>query len=65
MRMINEASVDDEFNVQMSKIQQAIIKLEKLLPKFQDPAFKPVRSQRMALEVAESDLRDLQKKMFS
>jgi hypothetical protein len=64
MKMINEASVDDAFNLQIGKIQDAIIKLEGLLPKFQDPMYKPVRSQRMALEVAESDLRNLQNKMF-
>lgn len=53
MKLINEASADDQFNAQMDKIQQAIVKLENLV---QGGKFEPLASQIMMVDVAASDL---------
>ncbi len=65
MKLLNEASVDDQFNVQMNKIQQAIIKLEKLALGFGDGGVKPVKSQQTALAAAASDLKKIEAMMFN
>ena len=65
MTLINEAAIDDQFNVQMSKIQTAIQKLEKLALGFGESGAKPLRSQRLALEVAAEDLGKIKAMMFN
>jgi hypothetical protein len=65
MKLLNEASVDDQFNVQMNKIQQAIIKLEKLALDFGDGGTRPVKSQQTALSAAASDLKKIEAMMFN
>lgn len=62
-KLLAEASVDDQFNVQLGKIQQAIIKLENLIPNFD--GVKPVQSQKTALQDAISDLKLIEAKLFS
>lgn len=65
MKLINEANTDDRFNQLMSKIQDAIIKLEKLAPEFSSAGVKPIRAQRSMLEAAEQDLKKIRAEMFS
>lgn len=68
--LLHEASVDDQFNVQMDKIQQAIIKLEKIALNF-DPSpqygkgLKPVRTQKTMLDAASQDLIKIRNMMFN
>jgi hypothetical protein len=64
MKLISEAAIDDQFTVHIGKIQKAIAELEKLAPKFKENGTAPVRSQRMALEVAAEDLNKLKTIMF-
>lgn len=59
MTLISEAAADDQFNTQMDKVQQAIIKLEALLK----TDFVPVQSQVRMVEVAQDDLAALVKIM--
>jgi hypothetical protein len=59
MTLISEAAADDQFNSQMDKVQQAIIKLEALLK----TDFVPVQSQVRMVEVAQDDLAALVKIM--
>jgi hypothetical protein len=61
MKLLNEAQVDDEFNRNMQKIQDAVIALEKLLPRFKET--KPVRTQFRACDVAAEDLQRLSKRL--
>jgi hypothetical protein len=63
--LLTEASLDDQFNVQMSKIQEAIIKLEKIAKNFESETLKPVRSQKSALEAASQDLVKIRNLMFN
>lgn len=56
MKLIQEAALDDQFNTQMDKIQQAIIKLEALAQSFNKEQHWPVRTQVRMLEVASKDL---------
>jgi hypothetical protein len=65
MTLLKEASIDDQFNAQMDKIQQAIIKLEKLALGFGEGGTKPVRSQRAMLNAAASDLKKIEAMMFN
>lgn len=64
MKLLNEASLDDQFNVQMDKIQQAIIKLEKIADAFRRDALAPVQSQQRALNTAAYDLEKIEALMF-
>jgi hypothetical protein len=59
MTLISEAAADDQFNSQMDKVQQAIIKLEALLK----TDFVPVQSQVRMVEAAQDDLAALVKIM--
>lgn len=59
MKLLQEAALDDQFNVQLSKIQEAIIKLEKLAGSFNKQQHWPVRTQIRGLEVAQKDLENL------
>lgn len=59
MTLISEAAADDQFNSQMDKVQQAIIKLEVLMK----TDFVPVQSQVRMVEVAQDDLAALVKIM--
>lgn len=59
MTLISEAAADDQFNSQMDKVQQAIIKLEALLK----TDFVPVQSQVRMVEVVKDDLAALVKIM--
>lgn len=65
MKLLSEAAIDDSFNIHIGKIQKAIGELEKLAPKFKENGTLPVRSQRMALEVAIEDLNKLKTIMFA
>jgi hypothetical protein len=65
MKLLNEASIDDQFNTQMNKIQLAIMKLEKLALGFGDGGVKPVKSQQSALADAASDLKKIEAMMFN
>jgi hypothetical protein len=58
MSLIQEANTDDTFNTQMGKIQDAIERLEKLLPQFVPP-HRPVNTQIRMVEVAAEDLTKL------
>ena len=58
-KLIQEASVDDSFNRQMMKIQDAIEALEALEPKMDSP----VASQGRMLEVSAEDLKKLAAKL--
>lgn len=64
-KLLAEAAIDDQFNVQMNKIQQAIIKLEKIALGFGDGGEKPVRTQQIALSSAASDLKKIEAMMFN
>ena len=59
MKLIQEASVDDQFNNLMMKVQDAIEKLEKLVPTMDHP----VSSQPRMLEVSADDLKQLAVKL--
>lgn len=59
MKLITEAALDDQFNVQMGKIQDAIKKLQDLSKKFDRSMHMPVRSQVTALNTASKDLETL------
>jgi len=61
MKLIQEASVDDQFNNLMMKIQDAIEKLEKLVPTMDHP----VSSQPRMLEISGDDLKKLASQMQS
>lgn len=67
MKLLNEAAVDDEFNRQMAKIQDAIEKLFALTKKFDNlggTGIKPVTSQFSALQRASNDLDSIARVMF-
>ena len=68
MKLISEAAQDDQFNKQMDKIQQAIIKLEKLALEFSHDGsngVKPVQSQKSMLNAAVGDLQKIRAMMFN
>lgn len=56
MNLLQEADLDGQFNAQMDKIQQAIIKLEKLAQQFNSTKHWPVASQVRMLDTASKDL---------
>jgi hypothetical protein len=65
MKLISEAALDDQFNKQMMKIQDAIHALEQIAGKLsKDGTTTPIRSQRLALEVAIEDLHKIISVMF-
>ena len=64
MKLLNEADIDSQFNTQMDKIQQAIIKLESLAARFKEGGVKPVGSQREMLDIAAADLKKIKSRMF-
>lgn len=57
MKLIQEASLDDQFNRQMMKIQDAIEALEKMAPQMEFPVASQVRM----LEQAASDIQKIGK----
>lgn len=57
MKLIQEANLDEQFNRQMMKIQDAIEALEKMVPSMD----YPVTSQQRMIEVASSDLAKIAK----
>lgn len=59
MKLIQEATTDDNFNKHMMKIQDAIEALEKLEEKMD----QPVSSQPNMIEIAAEDLMRLAKKL--
>lgn len=65
MKLLTEASIDDQFNIQMNKIQQAIIKLEKIALGFGEGGAKPIASQKNALAAASQDLVMIRAMMFN
>jgi hypothetical protein len=64
-KLLKEAELDDRFNIQMNKIQDAIGKLEDIIAEMQKPGSmnKPVRSQLAALRIAAEDLKSLHEQM--
>jgi hypothetical protein len=64
MKLINEAALDDKFNIEMAKIQDAIEKLEKIAVGYGGD-ISPVKSQRVALSNAIVDLTKIQTTMFN
>jgi hypothetical protein len=65
MKLLQEASVDEKFNAQMGKIQDAIQKLEQLCGQFETEKVRPVRSQYRMAEIAAEDLVKLAAKIKS
>ena len=65
MKLLAEATIDDQFNVQMGKIQQAIIELEKIAETFSKGDATPVASQKAALNAASQDLLKVRNFMFN
>jgi hypothetical protein len=64
MKLLQEASLDDKFNVQMGKIQDAIEKLGMIADDLIDSdTTKPVMSQVRMVEVASKDLQHLAEKL--
>jgi hypothetical protein len=61
MKLIQEAALDDKFNTQLGKIQDAISKLNDIVVTMTAPGSqsKPVRSQAFAVKVIADDLKDL------
>jgi hypothetical protein len=59
MKLIQEAAVDDQFNVHIGKIQDMTQKLEDLAGTFSRQGQRPVTSQIRALERAAADLEAL------
>ena len=59
MKLINEASDDELFSKELSKIQEAIIKLEKIVSKQE----RPLRSHVTAVQVIAEDVEKLLKAM--
>lgn len=64
MKLLTEATLDDQFNQQMAKIQDAIAKLEALSKKFAEGDVRPVESQFRALQRASTDLDSVARDMF-
>jgi len=60
-KLLKEAELDDRFNVQMKKIQDAVSKLEGVIADMQKPGSmnRPVSSQLSALRFAAEDLKRL------
>lgn len=63
MKMITEASADEQFSRQLMKLQDAIETLEKMPDEFDRKGVKPVSTQITALEYASENLSALAKKM--
>lgn len=61
-KLLKEAALDDKFNVQMAKIQDAISKLNDLVGQMTGMT-KPVASQKLAVRHAAEDLKALLEKM--
>jgi hypothetical protein len=61
-KLLKEAALDDKFNVQMGKIQDAISKLNDLVGQMTGMT-KPVASQKLAVRHAAEDLKALLEKM--
>jgi hypothetical protein len=59
--LLKEAALDDRFNVQMKKIEDAIGKLRDITSEMTKPGgmTKPVSSQKMAIRHAAEDLKRL------
>ncbi len=63
-RLIQEAELDDRFNTQMKKVQDAISRLGEIIDQMTAPAsmHKPTGTQRMQLRYAAEDLKRLHEK---
>jgi len=59
MRMMTEATIDDQFNKNLDDLQGAIERLEKIIGQFDDKKVRPVKSQLWALEIAAEDVKKL------
>ena len=64
MKMLQEASLDEAFNTQMKKVQDAIDKLSDIIDKMQAPGSmtKLIRTQQMQLRHAAEDFKKLHEK---
>lgn len=62
---ITEATVDDQFNIQLHKIQDGISKLNDIVDKMNAPGSitKPVGTQKTAIRYAVEDLKKLSEKL--
>lgn len=61
-KLLKEAALDDKFNAQMGKIQDAISKLNDIVDQMTGMT-KPVASQKLAVRHAAEDLKTLLEKM--
>lgn len=59
--MLQEASIDEAFNRQLGKIQDAIDELQKIHARFEKENVKPVSTQVTALRYAAEDMEKLHK----
>jgi hypothetical protein len=64
-KLIQEAEVDDRFNTQMKKVQDAASKLDDIIDEMKRPGSmtKPVASQKTALRNAAKDFERLSQKV--
>jgi len=60
-QLLKEATTDDRFNAHLSKLQDAIIGLEKTSKDFSPRYPRPVKSQLAGIEVAIADLEKVRK----
>lgn len=64
MKMLQEASLDEEFNTQMKKVQDAVMKVARIVEKMQQAssAVKLTATQKMQLRHAAEDFKKLSEK---
>lgn len=64
-KLIQEADVDERFNTQMKKVQDAISKLSDIVSDMKKPGSmtKPTATQRMQVRYAAEDLKALHERM--
>lgn len=65
MKLINEAQLDDQFNIELGKIQTAVLKLEKICKEFSKNDIRPVSSQINAVFASADDLSVLAKNLLA
>jgi Skp family chaperone for outer membrane proteins len=64
-KLIQEAALDDRFNAQMKKIQDALDRLNDIVAEMQKPGSmtKPTATQQMQVKYAAQDLKELHGRM--
>lgn len=63
MTLLKETSTDDQFSKQLDKLQQAVAAIKKITDKAKEEKVKSLNWQKLAIEVAAEDLREIQKVM--